>query len=174
MFYSLDINNHLEITECGLDDAQCVIAEHHRTTGLINPLTHVRSYMAYYGPVLLGCITFSNPTGRWHSTWGKVLEVSRICFTPYHTNKKLRRKLYTFPSQFVDACCNGVSQEIPVDMFVTYIHVDESGKYLEHAGFEKAGKKQYSENSIGWNNRPNRAKFNPKDKLRYIRGVYEL
>ena len=168
VYSSLANNRHLLIEQCDFIDADNTVFQHHRTTGAINRLSHIQSYIAYYGHILLGTITFSRPSARWSKDID-VVEISRICFTPYKKNTKLRRILYNFPSLFVEQCCNGVAQEVPVDMFVTYTHEDESGKYLEHCGFRQDGLVRHSKNSTGWNSRAGRAKSDLKTKKRFIR-----
>lgn len=167
-YSSLADNSNLLIEECDFFDADFTVDQYHRTTGKINRLSHIRSYCAYYQHILLGCISFSRPSGRWSKDID-VVEISRICFTPYKKNTKLRRILYNFPSLFVDKCCNDVSLEVPVDMFVTYTHENESGKYLEHCGFEKDGFVRHSKNSSGWNSRTGRTKSDLKTKKRFVK-----
>mgnify|MGYP003122637397 FL=1 len=56
-----------------------------------------------------------------------------------------------------------------VSKFVTYIHANQSGRYLEYAGFHKDKFIEYSASAKGWANRSNRAHSDLKPKYRFIK-----
>ena len=164
---SLAYDDSFLVESCEPDVAQHFYWKHHRTAGPINKQSHLESYIASYQGTVLGLVSLSRPCGRWDERWGNVVELSRICFTPSLN----RRRFYTAPSTIVDVVCNGYVMrcENPVDHFVTYVHETESGLYLEHARFEKAGMVRHSDNSYGWNSRSGRNKSDLTNKKRYMR-----
>ena len=177
MMRSLELDPNFLLEPCDFDVAEHFVWKHHRTAKNLNKQSHLMSYLASYRTSVLGVVSLSRPCGRWGKEWGRVVEISRICFTPALT----RKKFYTAPSLIVQMACNGFLAEDfysgdqsrwgKVQNFVTYIHDTESGLYLEYAGFEKAGEVSHSPNSKGWNSREGRAESDLSDKIRYMRHV---
>jgi len=84
---------------------------------------------------LFGMLTIGRPVGRFADK--SIAEITRICF---HKNLKLRgsetKWERTFPSWFVKSALILFKEKNPeFHSCVTYIAENESGKFLEHAGF---------------------------------------
>jgi hypothetical protein len=112
---------------------------------------------------IVGICTIGRPVARW--TDPNVYEFTRICFNfEPKTNKE--RKYY---SKLIREAMRDFQIDNQVSKFITYIHANESGKYLEYAGFHKDKFIEYSASSKGWATRPNRAHPNLKPKYRFIK-----
>jgi hypothetical protein len=112
---------------------------------------------------IVGICTIGRPVARW--TDPNVYEFTRICFNfEPKTNKE--RKYY---SKLIREAMRDFQIDNQVSKFITYIHANESGKYLEYAGFYKDKFIEYSASSKGWATRPNRAHPNLKPKYRFIK-----
>jgi hypothetical protein len=112
---------------------------------------------------IVGICTIGRPVARW--TDPNVYEFTRICFNfEPKTNKE--RKYY---SKLIREAMRDFQIDNQVSKFITYIHANESGKYLEYAGFYKDKFIKYSASSKGWATRPNRAQPNLKPKYRFIK-----
>ena len=112
---------------------------------------------------VLGVCSIGNPVARFKE---KVNEITRICFPDYFVAKSNKEKKYY--SKFIRESLKQYKEFYSFDKMVTYIHQNQSGKYLEYAGFVKDKLIKYSENSIGWSNRDGRTKRKPVNKYRYI------
>ena len=154
----------IEIHSIGFDEACFFIERHHRTCGIPNRLSHIQSYMALIDDKPLGIIMFNRPCGSW-SSHIKIVELSRICFTPHLSG----RRFYKAPSKIVSDACDMFLQDHHVDGFITYIHENERGLYLSHSGFEKDAVVEYGQGSKGWNNRPGRRPSNIQTKIRFFK-----
>jgi hypothetical protein len=112
---------------------------------------------------IVGICTIGRPVARW--TDPNIYEFTRICFNfEPKTNKE--RKYY---SKLIREAMRDFQIDNQVSKFITYIHANESGKYLEYAGFHKDKFIEYSASSKGWATRPNRAHPNLKPKYRFIK-----
>lgn len=114
---------------------------------------------------ILAAIIISKPVARFKCD--KTFELTRICFTPML--KFISHQSHQWPSMIVDAACDYFQSEKPAKRFVTYIHSNQSGKYLEHAGFHVDKEIQYSKNSKGWQSRPNRSSCDLVNKKRFVK-----
>ena len=112
---------------------------------------------------IVGICTIGRPVARW--TDPKVYEFTRICFNfEPKTNKE--RKYY---SKLIREAMRDFQIDNQVSKFVTYIHANQSGRYLEYAGFHKDKFIEYSASAKGWANRPNRSHSDLKPKYRFIK-----
>ena len=112
---------------------------------------------------IVGICTIGRPVARW--TDPKVYEFTRICFNfEPKTNKE--RKYY---SKLIREAMRDFQIDNQVSKFVTYIHANQSGRYLEYAGFHKDKFIEYGASAKGWANRSNRAHSDLKPKCRFIK-----
>ena len=114
---------------------------------------------------IIGILTIGRPVARFKDKLTH--EITRICFSPYFEPKSnAERKL---PSKFVRECVKDFVSEFAVSDIVTYIHDNQSGRYLEYAGFQKDKHIVYSKNNKGWSTRPNRSASNLTPKFRFVK-----
>ena len=109
-------------------------------------------WMMFSFPRILGICSIGRPVARFKDP--NVLEITRICFLRDFDPKKERK--YTYPSKFIQEVTNQVRLDIPEAKFVTYIHANQSGKYLEHAGFVNDKSIIYKPGDKGWGTRSKR------------------
>ena len=92
-------------------------------------------------------------------------EITRICFLPDFDPKA--EKKYSYPSKFIMKATDMFKDDFPDAKIVTYIHENQSGKYLEHAGFNFDKLITYKPNQKGWGSR-SKKKSDLKSKKRFI------
>lgn len=112
---------------------------------------------------ILGILSIGNPVARFKDK--NIFEITRICFHPKFNPLK---DGFELPSYFVKKAINKFSLYYSFNKIVTYIHKWQKGKYLEFAGFQKDKDINYSVNSKGWGNRPNRSESDLRPKVRYV------
>ncbi len=112
---------------------------------------------------IVGICTIGRPVARWKDSG--VYEFTRICFE-FNPKTNKERKYY---SKFIRQAMSNFEQNHKVSKFVTYIHANQSGRYLEYAGFHKDKFIEYSASAKGWANRPNRSHSDLKPKYRFIK-----
>ena len=114
---------------------------------------------------IIGVCSIGNPVARWNDK--KVKEITRICFTDYfHPVSNTERKYF---SKLVREAMKDFVQSYEVSKFVTYIHDNQSGKYLEYAGMHKDHHKKYGASDKGWANRQGRAQSCLTGKYRFVK-----
>ncbi len=127
----------------------------------------VRDDMAYTRGKLIGACSVNTPVGRFNEKG--IYELTRICFLD--TWKPANNTQRKFFSRFIREIMNDWVSITGAKKFVTYIHHDQSGKYLEYAGFQCDKICRYSPNHKGWSTRPGRGKGDLITKKRFIREV---
>ena len=96
-------------------------------------------------------------------------KVTRICFPDYFEMKTNKQKKY--PSKFIREATRMFQKEYEVSKFITYLHENQNGKYLEYAGFEIDHITKHSKNSKGWATRVGRRKGDTSTKLRFTKQI---
>ena len=112
---------------------------------------------------ILGVCSIGRPVARFKDP--NIYEITRICFLP-DFNPKAERK-YSYPSKFIIQATNMFKDYFPDARIITYIHEDQSGKYLEHSNFTFDKLITYKPNQKGWASRSNK-KSDLKSKKRFI------
>jgi len=116
---------------------------------------------------IVGIITIGRPTARFNDK--SIFEITRICFVPSFVPNNNKEKKY--PSKLVREAIKMYIDEIDTTYLVTYIHNNQSGKYLKYAGFQTDKKIIYNKDSKGWSNRKNRSTPDLTTKIRFVRKV---
>jgi hypothetical protein len=114
---------------------------------------------------IVGVCSIGRPVARWKDP--AVYEITRICFNFWPQSN--REKKYF--SKLIRAAIDDFKSLHPVSKFVTYIHDNQSGRYLEYAGFKKDKHISYSKNDKGWGSRKNRSSSDLSSKYRFTREV---
>jgi len=96
-----------------------------------------------------------------------IYELTRICFPDYFEMKTNKQKKY--PSKFVRECLKMFQEEYEVNKFITYLHENQNGRYLQYAGFQIDHITKHSKNSKGWSNRAGRSQGNLSNKVRFTK-----
>ena len=114
---------------------------------------------------IVGVCSIGRPVARWKDPG--VCEITRICFNFWPKTNKEKK----YFSKLIRTAIDDFKIFNPVSKFVTYIHDNQSGRYLEYAGFQKDKHIKYSKNDKGWGSRENRASSDLSSKYRLIREV---
>jgi len=167
------VRQQLITAVCSHKEANQFYTQHHRTHGSVTNFL-VISLKAIVRrndeTFTMGYCTFTHPVGRFDRRLKEsrsILEIARICFhTDWQPRNNKEKKYY---SQFIKQACWWTAWWLRSPMlFVTYIHHNQSGKYLKYAGFLHDKLNVYSSNSKGWKSRPNRKCADLNAKKRFV------
>lgn len=118
-------------------------------------------FWIYSSSRILGICSIGRPVARFKDK--NIFEITRICFLPGFDPKAERK--YSYPSKFIKMATEIFRSKNPGSKFVTYIHSDQKGKYLEHAGFTIDKIINYQPGSKGWKTRSSRDDLSSKKRL---------
>nr|BDD47883.1 hypothetical protein 52 [Burkholderiaceae bacterium] len=165
---------------CSHNEANSFYQEHHRTHG---PITNflLLSFKAITlrangDKDVLGYCTFARPAApfsrKYKDTSISIVDLARICFAKGWTPQNNAEKKYF--SKFIrQACFLFAWQYRGVKIITTYLHLEQSGKYLQYAGFVCDRIKPRSKNCKGWQSRPNRKCSDTTTKKRFILPMWQ-